>query len=56
MREALKRIFLQKYIDKAKKYNDEALTIYVRMRGAVDILALTKMVAHIDSCKNDNCK
>ena len=56
MREALKRIFLQKYIDKAKKYNDEVLTIYVRMRGAVDILALTKMVAHIDNCKDGNCK
>ena len=56
MREALKRIFIQKYIDKAKKYSDEALKIYARTRGVVEHKALCRMIAHIDNCKNTNCK
>ena len=35
MREALKRIFLQKYMEKTKKYTQDALLIYVKTRGAV---------------------
>lgn len=35
MREAIKRIFLQKYVDKAKKYTEEALVFYIKGKGVV---------------------
>lgn len=35
MREVLKKIFLQKYVDEAKKYHEEALKVYIKNRGLV---------------------
>lgn len=56
MRDAIKKIFLNKYVDQVKKYSDQALMIYIKSKGIVEMKELIKMVSHIDKCPNECCK
>lgn len=35
MRDAIKKIFLNKYVDQAKKYYEQALMVYIKSKGII---------------------
>lgn len=50
MLDAIKKILLHRYVEQIKTYNEAALIIYKKIRGAVDIKQIIKMLAHIGKC------